>query len=70
MRAAVLDSLTTSSSVPGRPWAADGAKAATPPPPERETPPWLIDFIFWRLAEHADPTKRPKKLPKQIPESA
>jgi hypothetical protein len=55
------------------PWAAaaDGGKtAAAPAPVEDETPPWLIDFVFWRLAEHADPAKRPKKLPKLIPESA
>ena len=37
---------------------------------EDETPPWLIDFIFWRLADDADPKKRPKGVPKPVPESA
>jgi hypothetical protein len=52
------------------PWSVNGAKAAPPPPVEDETPPWLIDFIFWRLAENADPKKRPRKVPKKVPESA
>ena len=30
----------------------------------------VIDFIFWRLAHDADPKKRPKHLPKRIPQSA
>jgi hypothetical protein len=35
-----------------------------------ETPDWLIDFIFWRLADDGDPLKRPKHVPKRVPESA
>ena len=35
-----------------------------------QTPPWLLDFIFWRLALNGDPAQRPKKAPKRIPESA
>ena len=52
------------------PWAAGGGGVVPVPPVEDETPPWLLDFVFWRLAEDADPKKRPKKLPKPIPESA
>jgi hypothetical protein len=52
------------------PWAADGGTAEPAVAAADETPPWLIDFIFWRLADNADPAKRPKKLPRQIPESA
>lgn len=51
------------------PWRADGGGAFVTPV-EDETPPWLIDFIYWRLADDADPKKRPKQLPKRIPESA
>jgi hypothetical protein len=39
-------------------------------PVEDETPPWLIDFVFWRLADDADPKKRPKGVPKRVPQSA
>ncbi|HUP32766.1 MAG TPA: glucosaminidase domain-containing protein, partial [Gaiellaceae bacterium] len=39
-------------------------------PEEDETPPWLIDFVFWRLADDADPKKRPKGVPKRVPQSA
>ena len=35
-----------------------------------ETPDWLIDFIFWRLAEGGARKSRPKGLPKRIPPSA
>jgi hypothetical protein len=50
------------------PWAGDG----TPDPPrvEDETPPWLLDFIFWRLAENGEAGKRPKNVPKRVPQSA
>jgi hypothetical protein len=51
------------------PWASDGPDP-DPVPVEDETPPWLLDFIFWRLADDADPKKRPKTLPKRIPQSA
>jgi hypothetical protein len=34
------------------------------------TPPWLLDFIFWRLAQDAEPKSRPKGLPRPVPESA
>jgi hypothetical protein len=37
---------------------------------EDETPPWLMDFIYWRLADDADPKKRPKQVPKPVPASA
>jgi flagellum-specific peptidoglycan hydrolase FlgJ len=37
---------------------------------EDETPPWLMDFIYWRLADDADPKKRPKQVPKRVPASA
>jgi flagellum-specific peptidoglycan hydrolase FlgJ len=37
---------------------------------EDETPPWLMDFIYWRLADDADPKKRPKQIPKPVPASA
>jgi hypothetical protein len=50
------------------PWLAPGA--VTTGPVEDETPPWLLDFISWRLAEDADPKTRPKSLPTPIPESA
>jgi hypothetical protein len=37
---------------------------------EDETPDWLSDFIFWRLAQHADPKLQPKNVPTPVPESA
>lgn len=49
------------------PWEKDGGAMVSV---EDETPPWLIDFIFWRLAENGDPKRRPKRLPKRIPRSA
>ena len=52
------------------PWHADNGGGGVLPTVEDETPPWLIDFIYWRLADDADPKKRPKQLPSRIPESA
>ena len=56
------------------PWTVAGGSAATTEevvtPVEDETPPWLIDFVYWRLADDADPKKRPKHLPKRVPQSA
>ena len=39
-------------------------------PVEDESPEWLMDFVHWRLALNGDKAKRPKRLPKRIPESA
>jgi hypothetical protein len=50
------------------PWLGQGGSPSVPV--KDETPPWLLDFIFWRLADDADPKARPKDLPKPIPESA
>jgi hypothetical protein len=50
------------------PWAKGGSSARVPL--KDETPEWLIDFIFWRLAQGAEPKARPKGIPKRIPESA
>ena len=36
------------------PWLPGDGGAGVLPPVEDETPPWLIDFIFWRLADDAD----------------
>ena len=56
------------------PWTVAGGSAAAVEevvtPVEDETPPWLIDFVYWRLADDADPKKRPKHLPKRVPQSA
>lgn len=56
------------------PWTVTGGSATTTEeivtPVEDETPPWLIDFVYWRLADDADPKKRPKHLPKRVPQSA
>ena len=58
----------------GKPWENGGtaalAAAAEPVDPKDETPEWLIDFIFWRLADDGDPKKRPKGVPDRIPETA
>ena len=37
---------------------------------KNETPPWLMDFIAWRLIDDADPKQRPKGVPKKVPPSA
>lgn len=50
------------------PWLANGGAPGAPV--EDETPPWLLDFIVWRLVHDADPKARPRNLPKRIPESA
>jgi len=50
------------------PWSSEGPNS--PVAVEDETPPWLIEFIVWRVAQDADPKLRPKHLPKRIPESA
>jgi flagellum-specific peptidoglycan hydrolase FlgJ len=52
------------------PWLAEGGADVQTTTVEDETPPWLMDFIFWRLADDADPKKRPKQVPKQVPASA
>ena len=52
-----------------RPWAVEG-QAAPKVVEKDETPDWLMEFVFWRLAEDADPKLRPKHFPKRIPESA
>ena len=39
-------------------------------PVEDESPDWLMDFVHWRLALNGDKKKRPKAVPKRIPESA
>jgi Mannosyl-glycoprotein endo-beta-N-acetylglucosaminidase len=49
------------------PWKA-GARPRIPL--KDETPDWLLDFVFWRLAEGGAKKARPKGLPKPIPESA
>ncbi|MGH3022100.1 MAG: hypothetical protein ACRDNI_00455 [Gaiellaceae bacterium] len=49
------------------PWKA-GARPRVPV--KDETPDWLLDFVFWRLAEGGERGSRPKGLPKPIPESA
>lgn len=50
------------------PWAKGTAAARTLA--ADETPDWLLDFIFWRLAEGGARKSRPKRLPKRIPPSA
>ncbi len=73
----------TGSECPGpaiRKWLGDGRPAggAGPKPkpkpepadPKNETPPWLMDFVEWRLVHDADPAKRPKGVPKKVPQSA
>ena len=52
------------------PWLPGDGGAGVLLPVEDETPPWLIDFIFWRLADDADARKRPKSVPKRVPQSA
>lgn len=55
------------------PWTVEGGVVVVDDvvtPVEDETPPWLIDFVYWRLADDADPRKRPKHLPKRVPQSA
>ena len=37
---------------------------------KNETPPWLMDFVAWRLIDDADPKQRPKGVPKKVPPSA
>ena len=39
-------------------------------PVEDESPDWLMDFVHWRLALNGDMSKRPKQVPKRVPESA
>ena len=39
-------------------------------PVEDESPEWLMDFVHWRLALNGDKSKRPKQVPKRVPESA
>ena len=39
-------------------------------PVEDESPAWLMDFVHWRLALNGDKSKRPKQVPKRVPESA
>ena len=51
-----------------RPWLVPGQ--ATEVVVEDETPAWLMDFVFWRLAKDADPKLTPKTCPDPIPETA
>jgi hypothetical protein len=37
---------------------------------DEETPAWLGDFVEWRLVNDADPSLRPKGMPRRIPASA
>jgi hypothetical protein len=53
-----------------RPWALDRPRTLQAVAVEDETPAWLMDFVHWRLAEDADPKRRPKGVPKRVPESA
>lgn len=46
------------------------AKAEKKAPVKDETPDWLMDFVYWRLVDNADPKKRPKNVPTQVPASA
>lgn len=50
------------------PWKGDGTDAAFAV--KDETPDWLIDFIFWRLAQRGKPPLRPAGIPRRIPLSA
>src|SRR5262245_54844661 len=56
--------------------AAGGPEPGAKPEPapvvdeKNETPPWLMDFIAWRLVDDADPKKRPKGVPRKVPPSA
>lgn len=52
------------------PWSPDNGGGVFTTEVEDETPPWLMDFIYWRLADDADPKKRPKQIPKPVPASA
>jgi Mannosyl-glycoprotein endo-beta-N-acetylglucosaminidase len=52
-----------------KPWQAAGAIGPRPPVRD-ETPPWLLDFVNWRLVLDGDAAKRPASLPARIPESA
>jgi hypothetical protein len=51
-----------------RPWRGSGPQPKVPA--KDETPPWLLDFIHWRLVLDGDKRLRPKDLPARIPESA
>ncbi len=52
--------------LPQKLWALQEKKV----PVKDETPEWLMDFVYWRLVDDADPAKRPEALPKRIPASA
>jgi hypothetical protein len=57
---------TVSAWLPLRQWARDEPE----PPPQDETPDWLLDFVQWRLVDGADPSTRPAAAPRRIPASA
>ena len=52
-----------------RPWLLEG-RTLPLVPVEDESPEWLMDFVHWRLALNGDKSKRPKQVPKRVPESA
>ena len=52
--------------LPLKAWAQAEKKA----PAKDETPDWLMDFVYWRLVDNADPAKRPKNVPAVVPTSA
>jgi len=52
--------------LPERMWAKDEKKV----PVKDETPDWLMDFVYWRLVDDGDATRRPENLPTRIPSSA
>lgn len=51
------------------PWLKKGGGGPSVPQKD-EAPPWLADFILWRVELNADPKLRPKTVPKRIPQSA
>ena len=51
------------------PWLLEGQSLPLVPV-EDESPAWLMDFVHWRLALNSDKARRPKQVPKRVPESA
>lgn len=53
-----------------KPWENGATAMAVEVDPKDETPDWLIDFVYWRLADDGDAKKRPKDVPDRVPDTA
>jgi hypothetical protein len=48
----------------------NGEEPQPGPSDPEPVPPWLMEFVEWRLVHDADPELRPKSVPRKVPASA